>query len=240
MRLLSAHYSDGVFQIEGLHQPNARRISNTVSRGPSGHLSVQNRTVLSLFFGEWHLPCTHINLLWHTVYTDKSWIFFTKALSTVIFWQHKWLLGFHVVHEVAESQRPGCPAEFMQVLIPKDDLVFGNNSTEEVLFQFQRVQWDHSSGQSPNNPRKQVTLHVETPKHTVYCSFCNCFSAVTGQQAFRWITDPRVHFHTGEPRDSLDWWQLNLRHVQFLVWCPKEFPWRAFVCRLSFHAEADS
>ncbi|KAK3558395.1 hypothetical protein QTP86_017988, partial [Hemibagrus guttatus] len=67
--------------------------------------------------------------------------------------------GFHVVYEVVESRRPGCPAEFMHVPIPKDDPVFGRNSTEQVLLQFQRVQWDHSSGQSPNNPRKQVN-HV--------------------------------------------------------------------------------
>lgn len=52
MRLLSAHYSDGVYQNKGLNLPNSRRISNTVSRGPTGHLSVLNRTVLSLFFGE--------------------------------------------------------------------------------------------------------------------------------------------------------------------------------------------
>ncbi|KAF4081387.1 hypothetical protein AMELA_G00160610 [Ameiurus melas] len=117
MRLLSAHYSDGVFQIKGLHLPNARRISNTVSRGPSGQLSIQNRTVLSLFF------------------------------------------GFHVVYEIVESRRPGCPSEFMNVPVPKDDPVFGRDSTEEVLLQFQRVQWDHSSGQSPNNPRKQLN-HV--------------------------------------------------------------------------------
>ncbi|KAK2834504.1 hypothetical protein Q7C36_015205 [Tachysurus vachellii] len=117
MRLLSAHYSDGVFQIQGLHLPNARLISNTVSRGPSGYLSVQNRTVLSLFF------------------------------------------GFHVMYEIVESRRPGCPAEFMHIPVPKDDPIFGYNSTEQVILQFQRVQWDHSSGQSPNNPRNQVN-HV--------------------------------------------------------------------------------
>lgn len=59
------------------------------------------------------------------------------------------------MYEIAETQRPGCPAEFMNIEVPKDDPVFGNSSTE-VLLQFQRVQWDQSSGQSPNNPRKQV------------------------------------------------------------------------------------
>ncbi|KAI5100464.1 dual oxidase 1 isoform X2, partial [Silurus meridionalis] len=114
MRLLTPHYSDGVFQINGLHLPNARRISNVVARGPSGHLSVQNRTVLSLFF------------------------------------------GVHVVHEIVESRKPGCPAEFMTIPVPQDDPVFGQNSTKQVLLQFLRVQWDHNSGQSPNNPRRQV------------------------------------------------------------------------------------
>lgn len=65
------------------------------------------------------------------------------------------------MYEIVESRRPGCPSEFMNVPVPKDDPVFGRNSKEEVLLQFQRVQWDHSSGQSPNNPRKQVTLPVE-------------------------------------------------------------------------------
>lgn len=55
MRLMTTHYSDGVFEIKGLHLPSARHISNTVARGPSGHLSVQNRTVLSVFFGESHI-----------------------------------------------------------------------------------------------------------------------------------------------------------------------------------------
>ncbi|KAM9496643.1 dual oxidase 1 [Clarias gariepinus] len=114
MRLLSAHYADGVLQIKQLHLPNPRHTSNALTRGPSGYISFHNRTVLSLFFGQ------------------------------------------HVMFEIMESRRPGCPSEFMDVMISKDDPVFGKNSTEEVLLQFQRVQWDHSSGQSPNNPRKQV------------------------------------------------------------------------------------
>ncbi|TSM52321.1 Dual oxidase 2 [Bagarius yarrelli] len=117
MRLLAAYYSDGVFQIQGLNLPNARRISNTVSRGRSGHLSVQNRTALSLFFGS------------------------------------------HVMYEIVESRRPGCPAEFVNIPVPKDDPVFRSNSTEQVLLSFQRVNWDHNSGQSPNNPRNQIN-HV--------------------------------------------------------------------------------
>ncbi|XP_062858438.1 dual oxidase 1 [Trichomycterus rosablanca] len=51
MRLLPARYSDGVYQVEGFHLPNARLLSNAVARGPAGLLSHRNQTALSLFFG---------------------------------------------------------------------------------------------------------------------------------------------------------------------------------------------
>lgn len=84
-------------------------------------------------------------------------VFHSNKTAYQMYW---WPLGFHVLYEIAESQRPGCPPEFMNIPVPKDDPIFGHNSTEEVLLQFQRVQWDQSSGQSPNNPRKQVIPDV--------------------------------------------------------------------------------
>lgn len=66
-------------------------------------------------------------------------------------------LGYHALFEIVESRRPSCPPEIMQILVPKGDPVFQNNSTQEIRLHFQRAQWDQSSGQSPNNPRIQVT-----------------------------------------------------------------------------------
>uniref|UniRef100_A0A8B9LTA5 NAD(P)H oxidase (H2O2-forming) n=1 Tax=Astyanax mexicanus TaxID=7994 RepID=A0A8B9LTA5_ASTMX len=68
--------------------------------------------------------------------------------------------GYHVLFEIAESRRPGCPPEFMHIPVSADDPVFGSNSTnEKVLLPFQRAQWDHDTGKSPNNPRTQIN-HV--------------------------------------------------------------------------------
>ncbi|KAK0139023.1 Dual oxidase 2 [Merluccius polli] len=55
MRLLPAHYSDGVYQpIKEQSHPNPRRLSRALSSGPSGLPSTRNQTVLSVFFG-YHL-----------------------------------------------------------------------------------------------------------------------------------------------------------------------------------------
>ncbi|XP_075386791.1 dual oxidase 1 [Tenrec ecaudatus] len=54
-RLVPASYADGVYQPLGEpHLPNPRDISNKVMRGPAGQASLQNRTVLGVFFG-YHL-----------------------------------------------------------------------------------------------------------------------------------------------------------------------------------------
>ncbi|MGH0171990.1 UNVERIFIED_CONTAM: hypothetical protein FKN15_062530 [Acipenser sinensis] len=51
MRLLPANYADGVYEaMQEPQLPNPRRISNAVTKGPSGIPSSNNRTVLSVFF----------------------------------------------------------------------------------------------------------------------------------------------------------------------------------------------
>uniref|UniRef100_A0A8C1U410 NAD(P)H oxidase (H2O2-forming) n=1 Tax=Cyprinus carpio TaxID=7962 RepID=A0A8C1U410_CYPCA len=67
--------------------------------------------------------------------------------------------GYHVWSEISETRRPGCPPEFMHINVQKEDPVFGSNSSQPVLLQFQRAEWDPSTGKSPNNPRTQVN-HV--------------------------------------------------------------------------------
>ncbi|XP_063786038.1 dual oxidase 1-like [Pseudophryne corroboree] len=52
LRLLPCAYSDGVYQaMQEPHLPNPRKISNVAMKGDSGHPSLQNRTVLGVYFG---------------------------------------------------------------------------------------------------------------------------------------------------------------------------------------------
>uniref|UniRef100_A0A3P9DSH1 NAD(P)H oxidase (H2O2-forming) n=1 Tax=Maylandia zebra TaxID=106582 RepID=A0A3P9DSH1_9CICH len=52
MRLVPAHYSDGVYHpVQEPLLPNPRRLSRLLAGGPSGLPSTRNQTVLSLFFG---------------------------------------------------------------------------------------------------------------------------------------------------------------------------------------------
>uniref|UniRef100_A0A673I607 NAD(P)H oxidase (H2O2-forming) n=1 Tax=Sinocyclocheilus rhinocerous TaxID=307959 RepID=A0A673I607_9TELE len=67
--------------------------------------------------------------------------------------------GYHVWSEISESRIPGCPPEFMHIKVQKEDSIFGSNSSQPILLQFQRAKWNPSTGKSPNNPRTQVN-HV--------------------------------------------------------------------------------
>ncbi|KAM9377184.1 dual oxidase 1 [Pholidichthys leucotaenia] len=52
VRLVPAHYQDGVYQpVQGPLLPNPRRLSRLLTQGPSGLPSARNHTVLGLFFG---------------------------------------------------------------------------------------------------------------------------------------------------------------------------------------------
>ncbi|NXA53234.1 DUOX2 oxidase, partial [Nothocercus julius] len=64
--------------------------------------------------------------------------------------------GFHVLSEILEAEKPGCPAEFLNIRIPAGDPVFDPESTGDVILPFQRIQWALETGQSPNNPREQI------------------------------------------------------------------------------------
>ncbi|KAL4613374.1 dual oxidase 1-like [Arapaima gigas] len=67
--------------------------------------------------------------------------------------------GYHVLHEIVDSRRPGCPPEFMHIGVPLGDPVFDPNSTGKVFLPFQRAEWDKHTSRSPNSPRTQVN-HV--------------------------------------------------------------------------------
>lgn len=70
-------------------------------------------------------------------------------------------LGYHVAFEMFDSRAPGCPPEYMNILVPKGDPVFDPAATGKVLLPFQRGPWDKESGQSPSNPRTQVQITVK-------------------------------------------------------------------------------
>ncbi|XP_058851246.1 dual oxidase 1-like isoform X2 [Acipenser ruthenus] len=120
MRLLPANYADGVYEaMQEPQLPNPRRISNVVTKGPSGIPSSNNRTVLSVFF------------------------------------------GYHVVFEILDARRPGCPPEFLNIQVPQGDPVFDPSNTGKVYLPFQRSQWSKETGKSPNNPRAQNIVFYE-------------------------------------------------------------------------------
>uniref|UniRef100_A0A8B9T2T4 NAD(P)H oxidase (H2O2-forming) n=1 Tax=Anas platyrhynchos TaxID=8839 RepID=A0A8B9T2T4_ANAPL len=64
--------------------------------------------------------------------------------------------GFHVLSEILATEKPGCPAEFLNIRIPSGDLVFDPKGTGAVVLPFQRIHWALETGQSPNSPREQT------------------------------------------------------------------------------------
>uniref|UniRef100_A0A8C0CE29 Dual oxidase 1 n=1 Tax=Balaenoptera musculus TaxID=9771 RepID=A0A8C0CE29_BALMU len=104
-RLVPASYADGVYQ------PFR---DNTAMRGPAGQASLQNRTVLGVFF------------------------------------------RYHVLSDLVSVEKPGCPAEFLNIHIPPGDPVFDRDQSGDVVLSFQRSRWDPETGQSPSNPRDLV------------------------------------------------------------------------------------
>ncbi|KAM7010592.1 dual oxidase 2 [Passerculus sandwichensis] len=115
LRLLPAHFADGVYQaLQEPRVPNARQLSTALAWGPSGLPSRRNSTVLAVFF------------------------------------------GFHVLLDILETEKPGCPAEFLNIHIPSGDPTFDPAGTGDVVLPFQRVRWAAETGQSPNSPREQT------------------------------------------------------------------------------------
>ncbi|XP_058397472.1 dual oxidase 1 isoform X6 [Diceros bicornis minor] len=61
--------------------------------------------------------------------------------------------GYHVLSDLVSVERPGCPAEFLNIHIPPGDPVFDPDRSGDVVLPFQRSRWDPKTGLSPNNPR---------------------------------------------------------------------------------------
>nr|XP_023394848.1 LOW QUALITY PROTEIN: dual oxidase 2 [Loxodonta africana] len=69
--------------------------------------------------------------------------------------------GYHVLSDLVSVERPGCPAEFLNIRIPRGGpRVRLPTSAGDVVLPFQRSRWDPETGRSPSNPRdltNQVT-----------------------------------------------------------------------------------
>ncbi|XP_014702523.2 dual oxidase 1 isoform X1 [Equus asinus] len=61
--------------------------------------------------------------------------------------------GYHLLSDLVSVERPGCPAEFLNIRIPPGDPVFDPNRSGDAVLPFQRSRWDPKTGQSPSNPR---------------------------------------------------------------------------------------
>lgn len=69
--------------------------------------------------------------------------------------------GQQVVEEIMDSQRPGCPREYENIPVPKNNTLYRdseafNSATDTVFMPFPRSRFDQRTGQSPSNPRQQL------------------------------------------------------------------------------------
>ncbi|XP_006883008.1 PREDICTED: dual oxidase 2 [Elephantulus edwardii] len=64
--------------------------------------------------------------------------------------------GYHLLSDLVSVDRPGCPAEFLNIRIPPGDPVFDPNKRGDVVLPFQRSRWDPETGQSPSHPRDLI------------------------------------------------------------------------------------
>lgn len=63
-----------------------------------------------------------------------------------------------MLSDLVSIERPGCPAEFLNIRIPRGDPVFDLDQRGDVVLPFQRSRWDPRTGQSPSSPRDLVRL----------------------------------------------------------------------------------
>ncbi|OWF54042.1 dual oxidase 2-like isoform X1 [Mizuhopecten yessoensis] len=60
--------------------------------------------------------------------------------------------GQQVVEEMLDVQRPGCPREYENIVVPDNDPLY----TPGIQMPFTRSRFDARTGQSPSNPRQQL------------------------------------------------------------------------------------
>uniref|UniRef100_A0A803W191 NAD(P)H oxidase (H2O2-forming) n=1 Tax=Ficedula albicollis TaxID=59894 RepID=A0A803W191_FICAL len=75
--------------------------------------------------------------------------------------------GFHVLLDILETEKPGCPAEFLNIRIPPGDPVFDPASTGDVVLPLQRLRWAPETGETlaPANA-SSLCLSIYGPSHS--------------------------------------------------------------------------
>ncbi|XP_053317810.1 dual oxidase 1-like [Spea bombifrons] len=64
--------------------------------------------------------------------------------------------GYHIFSDIIGTENAGCPSEYLNIEVPVGDEIFDPDRTGKVVLPFQRSQWCKHSGNSPNNPRRQI------------------------------------------------------------------------------------
>lgn len=64
--------------------------------------------------------------------------------------------GQVVTYEIVDSDDVSCPSEIISVSVPKCDEAFDSACTGSGVMPYERINYDKRTGQSPNNPRKQI------------------------------------------------------------------------------------
>ncbi|XP_036910411.1 dual oxidase 2 isoform X2 [Sturnira hondurensis] len=118
--------------------------------------------------------------------------------------------GYHLLSDLVSIERPGCPAEFLNIHIPPGDPVFDPDRRGDVVLPFQRSRWDPKTGQSPSNPRdliNQVTGWLDGS--AIYGSSHSWSDALRSFSGGQLASGPDPAF----PRDA---------QAPLLMWTPPE------------------
>lgn len=65
--------------------------------------------------------------------------------------------GQQVVEEVLDAQRPGCPPEYFNMLIPRCHQLYDPQCRGDQYIPFLRSRYDFRTGYAPGTPRQQVS-----------------------------------------------------------------------------------
>jgi len=76
-----------------------------------------------------------------------------------------WFSGQVVSAEILYATEHGCPIELHKIPIDKCDEMYDEECTGEAFMPFHRALYDRRTGQSPNNPREQVSMIFRPRSH---------------------------------------------------------------------------
>lgn len=65
-------------------------------------------------------------------------------------------IGQLVTYEITDTDDVSCPSELLTISVPKCDEAFDSTCAGNGVMPYERSNYDKDTGQSPNNPRRQV------------------------------------------------------------------------------------